>query len=109
MADAVLTLCLEQTPCKLFFGTQVWLKNRGYVLAPDLGTVNNLIKVASNEEVMYMKKFRIVKVNIFEVWVITIRSHLEGRTMLKALRFYIQRTVRPITPQGKPQTRKLST
>ena len=29
MADGVLTSSLEQTPCKLFFGTQVLPKNRG--------------------------------------------------------------------------------
>ena len=28
-ADGVLTSCLEQTSCKLFFGTQVLPKNRG--------------------------------------------------------------------------------
>ena len=33
----------------------------------------------SNGEVIYMKEFRIVDMNIFEVWVIAVRFHLEGR------------------------------
>ena len=35
--------------------------------------------MASNGEVFYMKEFRIIDVNIFEVWAITVRFHLEGR------------------------------
>ena len=49
------------------------------MLTPDFGTVKNLIKMASNGEVIYMKIFRIVDMNIFEVWAIAIRSHLKGR------------------------------
>ena len=30
-----------------------------------------------------MKKFRIIDMNIFEVWVIAIRSHLEGRSCVQ--------------------------
>ena len=79
MADEVLTSSLEQIHCKLFFGTQVLPKNRGHVLTPEFGTVNNLFKMASNGEVIFMKEFRIVGMNIFEVWVIAVRFHLEGR------------------------------
>ena len=79
MADGVLTSSLEQIHCKLFFGTQVCRKIGGHVLTPDFGTVKNLINMASNREVIYMKKFRIVDMNISEVWVIAIQSHLEGR------------------------------
>ena len=50
------------------------------MLTPDFGTVKNLINMSSNEEVIYIKKFRVVDINIFEVWVIAIRSHLEGRS-----------------------------
>ena len=39
----------------------------------------NLFKMASNEEVIYTKEFHIVDMNIFEVWVIAVRFHLEGR------------------------------
>ena len=49
------------------------------MLTPDFGTVNNLFKIPSNEEVFYMKEFRIIDMNIFEIWVIAIRFHLEGR------------------------------
>ena len=62
---------------KLFFGIQALPKNRGRVLTPDFGTVKNLINMASNWEVIYIKKFRIVDMNIFEVWVIAVRFHLE--------------------------------
>ena len=65
--------------CKLFFGTQALPKNRGHVLTPDFGTVKNLFKMDSNGEVIFMKEFRIVDMNIFEVWVIAVRFHLEGR------------------------------
>ena len=53
------------------------------MLTPDFGTVKNLIKMASNGEVIYIKKFRIVDMNIFEVWAIAIRSHLEGRSCVR--------------------------
>ena len=33
----------------------------------------------SNGEVIYMKEFRIIDMNIFEIWVIAVRFHLEGR------------------------------
>ena len=49
------------------------------MLTPDFGTVNNLFKMASNGEVIFMKDFRIVDMNIFEVWIITVRFHLEGQ------------------------------
>ena len=49
------------------------------MLTPDFGTVKNLFKMTSNGEVIYMKKFRILDMNIFEVWVIAVRFHLEGR------------------------------
>ena len=49
------------------------------MLTLDFGMVNNLFKMASNEEVIFMKEFRIVDMNIFEVWVIAVRFHLEGR------------------------------
>ena len=53
------------------------------MLTPDFGTVNNVFKMASNGEVFYMKKFRIVDMNIFDVWAIAIRSHLEGRSCVR--------------------------
>ena len=49
-------------------------------MTPDFGTVNNLFNMASNGEVIFMKEFRIVDMNIFEVWAIAIWSHLEGRS-----------------------------
>ena len=49
------------------------------MLTPDFGTINNLLKMASNGEVIFMKEFHIVDMNIFEVWVIAVRFHLEGR------------------------------
>ena len=53
------------------------------MLTPDFGTVKNLIKMATNREVIYMKKFHIVDMNIFEVWAIAIRSHLAGRSCVR--------------------------
>ena len=53
------------------------------MLTPDFGTVKNLINMASNGEVIYIKKFRTVDMNIFEVWAIAIRSHLEGRSCVR--------------------------
>ena len=49
------------------------------MLTPDFGTVENLFNMASNGEVIYMKEFCIIDMNIFEVWVIVVRFHLEGR------------------------------
>ena len=49
------------------------------MLTPDFGTVKNLINMASKGEVIYIKKFSIVDMNIFEVWAIAIRFHLEGQ------------------------------
>ena len=49
------------------------------MLTLDFGTVKNLINMASNGEVIYIKKFRIIDMNIFEVWVIAVRFHLEDR------------------------------
>ena len=49
------------------------------MLTPDFGTVKTLFKIASNGEVIYIKDFRIVDMNIFEVWAIANRFHLEGR------------------------------
>ena len=49
------------------------------LLTPDFGTVKNLFKMASNGEVIYMKEFRTVDMNMFEVLVIAVRFHLEGR------------------------------
>ena len=49
------------------------------MLTPDFGTVNNLFKMALNGELFYMKEFRIVDMDIFEVWVIVARFHLEGQ------------------------------
>ena len=78
MADGVLTSSLERTWYKLFFGTQVLPKTGGHVLTPVFGKTMNLYKMASNEEVFYMKKFGIVDMNIFEVWVIAIQFYFEG-------------------------------
>ena len=49
------------------------------MLTTDFDTVKNLFKMASNGEVIYMKEFCIVDMNILEVWVIAVRFHLEGR------------------------------
>ena len=84
MADGVLTSSLERTLCILFFGVQALPKTGGHVLTPDFGTVNNLFKMASNGEVIFMKEFRIVDMNIFEVWVIAVRFHLEGRNYARS-------------------------
>ena len=49
------------------------------MLTPDFGTIKNLFKMDSNGEVIFMKEFRIIDMNIFEVWIIAVRFHLEGR------------------------------
>ena len=64
----------------IFRHTSFAEKQGGHVLTPDFGTVNNLFNMASNGEVIYIKAFHIVDMNIFEVWAIAIRSHLEGRS-----------------------------
>ena len=79
MSDGVLTSSLEPTMDKLFFGIKALPKTGGHVLTPDFGMVKNLFKMASNKEVIYMKEFPIVDMNIFEVWAIAVRFHLEGR------------------------------
>ena len=86
MADGVLTSRLEQTSCKLFFGTQVLPKTEGQVLIPDFGTVKNLTNMVSNGEVIYIKKNCIMDMNIFEVWAITIRPHLKGRNYAQGIK-----------------------
>ena len=48
------------------------------LLTLNFGTVKNLFKMASNGEVIYIKEFRIVDMNIFEVLPIAVRFHLEG-------------------------------
>ena len=64
---------------QVIFRHTSFVEKQGHELTPDFGTVNNLFKMASNGEVIFMKEFRIVDMNIFEVWVITVRFHLEGR------------------------------
>ena len=76
VADGVLTSSLEQTLSKLFFGIQVCRKTGGHVLTPDFDTSKDLIKMASNREVLKVRKFRIVKRRNFDIWAIAIRSHL---------------------------------
>ena len=67
MADGVLTLSLEQSWYKIFFGMQALPKNRGHVLTPVFGTTINVYKMTSNEEVFYMKKLCNVNMNIYVV------------------------------------------
>ena len=63
------------------------------MLTPVFDTAMNLYKMASNDEVFYLKRFGIVDRNIFEVWVVSIRFHLEGRNYVrsdKILAFEVQ-------------------
>ena len=53
------------------------------MLTPDFGTVKNLFNMTSNGEVIYIKELRIVDMNIFDVWAIAIRSHLEGQSCVR--------------------------
>ena len=50
MSDGVLPSFLEQTWCKLFFGMQALPKIGGHVLTPDFGTMQNAVRMGSNEE-----------------------------------------------------------
>lgn len=54
------------------------------LLTPDFGTEENLIKMDLNEEVLHVKKFCGVDMNIFEVRAIAVRSHLEGRNCVRS-------------------------
>ena len=63
--------------------TSIHVQEYDTLLTPDFGTVKNLFKMASNGEVIYIKRFCIVDMNIFEVWAIAIRSHLEGRSCVR--------------------------
>ena len=59
------------------------------MLTPNFGMVKNLIKMPSNGEVIYMIFFRIIDMNIVEIWAIAIRSHLEGRNYAQSTKnFY---------------------
>ena len=49
------------------------------MLTPVFGMAVNIYKMASNKEVFNMKKFCIINMIMFEVWVVTSRFHLEGR------------------------------
>ena len=79
MDNGVLSSSLEPTWYKLFFGMLASPKNRGHLLTPYFGTKENISNMDSKEEVLYTKIFCSVDMNIFEVWAITVRSHLEGR------------------------------
>ena len=46
------------------------------VLTPDFDTAKNLIKMASNGEVLKVRKFCIIKRRNFHIWAKAIRSHL---------------------------------
>ena len=46
------------------------------LFSPVIGIGRNVYVMTPNEEVLYMKKIGVVDVNIFEFWVIAIRSHL---------------------------------
>ena len=50
------------------------------------GTAMNPYKMASNEEVLYIKKLGIVDVNNFVVRAIVIQFHLKGRNYVEAVR-----------------------
>ena len=39
--------------------------------------------MASNGEVIYMKEFRVIDMNIFKVWAIAVRSHIKGRSCVR--------------------------
>ena len=54
------------------------------MLTPDFGTAKNLITMASNGEVLKVRKFRIIKRKNFDIWAIVIRSHLEGRSCVRS-------------------------
>ena len=60
----------------IFRHTSFAEKIGGHVLTPDFGMVKNIIKKASNGEVLKVRKFRIVKRRNFDIWAIAIRSHL---------------------------------
>ena len=57
-------------------------------LTPVFGMEKIVIKMALNERVPNMKTFRMVKMNIFDVWVITIRSHLAGRRCARSAKIW---------------------
>ena len=46
------------------------------MLTPDFGMVKNIIKKASNREVLKVRKFCIVKRRNFDIWAVAIQSHL---------------------------------
>ena len=54
------------------------------MLTPVFGMAVNAYKMASNEEVSNMRNLFGVNMNIFEVWVVVIRFHLEGRNYVRS-------------------------
>ena len=80
-----------------------------FVLTPDFGTEENVFKMASIEEVLYMKKFRIIETSNFDVGSSSSDLILRAEAMLEVLRFCIQSTVRPIMPPRRPHMKKYST
>ena len=56
------------------------------MLTPNFDMVKNLIKMASNGEVIYMKKFRLVDMDVLQVWAIIIRSHLKWWSCARSTR-----------------------
>ena len=57
---------------------------RKMLLTPNFGTKKNLIKMASNGEVLKVRKFCIVKRKNFDIWAIVIRSHLYARSCVRS-------------------------
>ena len=76
------------------------------MLTPDFGMVNNLFKMASNGEVIFMKEFHIVDMNSLKFGSSQSDFISKAETMLKVLRSYIQSTVWLIKPPIRPQMKK---
>ena len=66
MDDGVLTSSLVWA--NYFSVSKFCRKTGGHVLTPNFGTVKNLINMASNGEVIYMKKFRIIDKIIYHFY-----------------------------------------
>lgn len=103
--------CLRCISLEVVFAVEIGIMDHEFndVLTPAFCVAENMIKMASNEKVSNIKNHHVVEMNNFDVWVVTIRSHIEGEIVLEMSKFSIQSTIWPITPRRQPLMMEFST
>ena len=69
-------IVLRTSYAQVIFRHTSFAEKQGACVDTRFGTAKNLIKMASNGEVLKVRKFCIVKRKNFDIWAIVIRSHL---------------------------------